>query len=81
MTLSLPSPGSPLACRPRVDLLDLCAPRTNSEDMTNHAVDSSRPLLTLGRVDLVRVLVGYRSSPDDWAYQQFLLDLTVPGGE
>ena len=58
--------------------LTLRAPRINSEDMANHAVDSSRPLLTLGRVDLVRVQVGYRSSPDDPAYQQFLLDLTVP---
>lgn len=49
--------------------------------MTNHAVDSSRRLLTLGRVDLVRVQVGYRSSPDERAYQQFLLDLTVPEGD
>ena len=62
----------------RVDVLDLSAPRINSEDMTNPAVDSSRPLLTLGRVDLVRVQVGFRSSPDDRAYQQFLLDLAVP---
>jgi hypothetical protein len=46
--------------------------------MTSHAVDSPRPLLTLGRVDLVRVQVGYRASPDDRAYQQFLLDLSVP---
>jgi len=45
--------------------------------MTSQAVDSSRPLLTLGRVDLVRVQVGYRASPDDRAYQQFLLDLSV----
>jgi len=46
--------------------------------MTRRAVDSSRPLLTLGQVDLVRVQVGYRASPDDRAYQQFLLDLSVP---
>jgi hypothetical protein len=59
-------------------VLDLRAAKANSEDMTNHAVDSSHPLLTLGRVDLIRVQVGYRSSPDDRAYQQFLLDLTVP---
>src|SRR5687768_1079027 len=58
-------------------MLDCVPPRINSEDMSNHAVDSSRPLLTLGRVDLVRVQVGYRASPDDRAYQQFLLDLTV----
>jgi hypothetical protein len=46
--------------------------------MTSPAVDSSRPLLTLGRVDLVRVQVGYRASPNDRAYEQFLLDLSVP---
>jgi hypothetical protein len=45
--------------------------------MVSHAVGSSRPLLTLGRVDLVRVQVGYRVSPDGRAYQQFLLDLPV----
>ena len=45
--------------------------------MATDAVGSSRPLLTLGRVDLVRVQVGYRASPDGRAYQQFLLDLPV----
>ena len=39
---------------------------------------SSRPLLTLGRVDLVRVQVGYRARPDGPVHQQFLLDLPVP---
>jgi hypothetical protein len=39
---------------------------------------SSRSLLTLGRVDRVRVQVGYRATPDGPAYQQFLLDLPVP---
>jgi len=48
--------------------------------MASHAADSSRALLTLGRVDLVRVQVGFRASPDDRAYQQFLLDLSVPEG-
>jgi hypothetical protein len=38
----------------------------------------SRPLLTLGRVDLVRVQVGYRAQPEGPAYQQFLLDVPVP---
>ena len=49
--------------------------------MASHAADSSRALLTLGRVDLVRVQVGFRDSPDDRAYQQFLLDLSVPEGD
>ena len=39
---------------------------------------SSRPLLTLGRVDLLRIQVGYRAQPDGPAYQQFLLDVAVP---
>ena len=39
----------------------------------------ARPLLTLGRVDRVRVQVGYRARPDGPAQQQFLLDLPVPG--
>jgi hypothetical protein len=59
-------------------VLDLRFPRINSEDMGTHAVDSSRPLLTFGRVDLVRIQVGYRASPEDRVYQQFLLDLSVP---
>ena len=46
--------------------------------MGTHAVDSSRPLLTFGRVDLVRIQVGYRASPEDQIYQQFLLDLSFP---
>ena len=39
---------------------------------------SSRPLLTLGRVHLVRVQVGYRAGPEGPVHQQFLLDLPVP---
>lgn len=48
--------------------------------MTSHAADegSPGPLLTLGRVDRVRVQVGYRASPEDPAYDQFLLDVAVP---
>jgi hypothetical protein len=61
-----------------VDLLDLGAPKINSEDMGSRSVDSSRRLLTLGRVDRVRVQVGFRASPDDRVFQQFLLDLSVP---
>jgi hypothetical protein len=38
---------------------------------------SPRPLLTLGRVDLLRVQVGYRARPDGPAYQQFMIDLPV----
>jgi hypothetical protein len=38
----------------------------------------ARPLLTLGRVDRVRVQVGYRARPDGPAHQQFMLDLPVP---
>jgi len=58
-------------------VLDLRLPTINSEDMGSHAVDSSRPLLTFGRVDVVRVQVGYRASPEDLAHEQFLLDLSV----
>ncbi len=48
--------------------------------MTREAVDrqEARPLLTLGRVDLLRVQVGYRAGPDGPVVQQFLLDLPVP---
>lgn len=47
--------------------------------MASHAAErSARPLLTLGRVDRLRVQVGYRASPDGPAYQQFLLDIPVP---
>jgi hypothetical protein len=48
--------------------------------MANHAIDrpSSRGLITLGRVDLVRVQVGYQAQPDGLTYQQFLLDFPVP---
>jgi hypothetical protein len=38
---------------------------------------SARPLLTLGRVHLVRVQVGYRAGPEGPVHQQFLLDLPV----
>ena len=53
----------------------------NAEDMTWDAVGEpgARPLLTLGRVDRIRVQVGYRARPDGPAQQQFLLDLPVPG--
>lgn len=37
-----------------------------------------RGLLTLGRVDRVRVQVGYRAAPEVTADQQFLLDVPVP---
>lgn len=40
--------------------------------------DVARPLLTLGRIDLLRIQVGYRAWPDGPAHQQFLLDLAVP---
>ena len=46
--------------------------------MASDAVDSSRSLLTLGPVELVRVQVGYRAHPDDPPFVQFLLDLSVP---
>lgn len=56
---------------------------SNAEGMASDAVDGrpSRPLLTLGRVDRVRVQVGYRATPDGPAFQQFLLDLPVPEAE
>ena len=48
--------------------------------MATDAVDDpSLPLLTLGRVHRLRVQVGYRARPDGPAYQQFLLDVPVPG--
>jgi len=40
----------------------------------------SGPLLTLGRIDRVRVQVGYRARPDGAAYELFLLDVAVPDG-
>jgi hypothetical protein len=40
---------------------------------------TGQPLLTFGRVDQVRIQVGYRVTPDGPAYEQFLLDLAVPG--
>lgn len=51
--------------------------------MASHAADerSTRRLLTLGRVDRLRVQVGYRARPDGAAYLQFLLDLPVPEPE
>lgn len=45
--------------------------------MGTDAVDPSRPMLTFGRVDLIRVQVGYCTSPEDLPHQQFLLDLPV----
>ena len=48
--------------------------------MASHAAGetSSGPLRATGRVDLIRVQVGYRAQPDGAAYQQFLLDLPAP---
>jgi len=46
--------------------------------MARRSADSSRRLLTLDRIDRVRVQVGLRASPDDPAHVQFLLDLPVP---
>lgn len=48
--------------------------------MATDATDrrSSRPLLTLGRVEEVRIQVGYRARFEAPAYQQFLLDIPVP---
>jgi hypothetical protein len=47
--------------------------------MASDALDESPPdpVLTLGRLDQVRVQVGYRVRPDGPADQQFLLDLPV----
>lgn len=47
--------------------------------MGTHSADSLHPLLTFGQVDLVRVQLGYRVSPEDMADQQFLLDASVLG--
>jgi hypothetical protein len=49
--------------------------------MTSRAVDDSRSLLTLGRVDSVRVQVGYRASPEEQVDRHYLLDLSVPEPE
>ncbi len=48
--------------------------------MASDALDarSSRPLLTLGPVELLRVQVGYRARPDGRVHQQFLIDLPAP---
>ncbi len=46
--------------------------------MASHSGDSPRRLLTLGRVNRVQVQVGFRASPEDRPYEQFLLDLSVP---
>jgi hypothetical protein len=46
--------------------------------MTNLERPPSRALITLGRVDSVRVQVGYRARPDGAAYQHFLLDVPLP---
>jgi hypothetical protein len=52
----------------------------NAEDVASQPAReaSPRPLLTLGRVDRLRVQVGYRAGPDDPAHEQYLLDLPVP---
>ncbi len=46
--------------------------------MTSRPVGSPRPMLTLGRVNRVQVQVGFRASPENRPYEQFLLDLSVP---
>ena len=69
--------GAEERVRARVKVLDQLAARLNAEGMASDEVDSSRPLLTLGQVDLMRVQIGYRPSPDEPAYLQFLLDLAV----
>ncbi len=48
--------------------------------MVSDAVDQrgTPPLLTLGRVDLLSIQVGYRTAPEAPAYEWFLLDLPVP---
>ena len=63
--------------------LDLPSPAVNAVFMAKDAdgARSSRPLLTLGRVTLVRVQVGYRARPDGPVHQQFLIDLPVPEAE
>lgn len=57
--------------------LTCVSPTLNPEDMGTDAVDPSRPMLASGRVDLLRIQVGFRTSPEDQAHQQFLLDLPV----
>lgn len=42
--------------------------------MASHVADQHR-LLTLGRIDRIRIQVGYRSRPDGTAYEHCLLDL------
>ena len=49
--------------------------------MTSRAVDDSRSLLTFGRVDSVRVQVGYRANPEAPVDRHYLLDLSVPEPE
>ena len=61
-------------------LLDQAWRTPNAGDMASPAVgeESPHPLLTLGRVDRVRVQVGYRERPDGPVHEHFLLDLPVP---
>lgn len=75
----LPSPRSHLtaACRPPLSTLDLSFPWSNAREMTGNPAREHSQLLTFGGVRLLRVQVGYRLSPDDSAYQQYLLDLPV----
>lgn len=47
--------------------------------MAVEALDPS-PLLARGRVDRLRIQVGYRTSPDGAADRHFLLDVPVPEG-
>lgn len=60
--------------------LDQVRRTSKPEDMADHEADerAASPLLTLGRVDLLRVQVGYRADPEGPAYEQFLLDVPVP---
>jgi hypothetical protein len=45
--------------------------------MHQAAARSTRPLLTLGRIDRIWIQVGFRMTPTAQAYEQFLLDLTL----
>ena len=45
--------------------------------MHQAAARSTRPLLTLGRIDRIRIQVGFRATPTAPAYEHFLLDLTL----
>ena len=64
---------------PGVKVLDLFPRALKAWSMAGDVLRQrpSRPLLTLGRVDLVRVQVGYRTRPEGPVSQHFLIDLPV----